>query len=54
MTNRIKKSAAAVLLALSLGGGGAMLAANTHIIASVSNASDPFVPCEPGLKCVWQ
>ena len=42
MTNRIKKYVAAATLAVSLGGGGTLIAANaTHMIASTADAGLP-------------
>jgi hypothetical protein len=41
MTNRIKKYIAAATLAVSLGGGGTLLAANSYMIASTADAGMP-------------
>ena len=39
--NRIKKSLAAAMLAVSLGGGGTLLAANTQLLAFTADAGMP-------------
>jgi hypothetical protein len=41
MTNRIRKYLAAATLAVSLGGGGTLLAANSYMIASTADAGMP-------------
>ena len=45
MTNRIRKYIAAATLAVSLGGGGTLLAANTHMIATTADAGMPGDVC---------
>jgi len=48
MTNRIKKLVAAAALAVSLGGGGTLIAANTNMIATTADAGMPMTEwCHP-------
>jgi hypothetical protein len=53
--NRFKKSVAAAMLAVSLGGGGTFLAANTHLLAFTADAGMPTYggdkPCSLSNPC---